>query len=103
MEIVNLKPKVQTTEKPQEVGNSTLGLINRKELNITGVSKVKSTSDNQIVAIVGGASMTVSGSGLTVKALSIDSGTLDITGLIDGIKFGGVGGAKKPFFKRLFS
>ncbi|MCL2621809.1 MAG: hypothetical protein FWD32_02125 [Firmicutes bacterium] len=106
MEIINVKAKTQevVAVAEQEVKGtpSSLTLVNRNTLNISGVSKVKSTTDTQIVAVVGGSVLTVLGSGLTVKALSVETGALEINGNVSSLKYGGAGDAgKKPWYKKL--
>ena len=95
---------IQKNDGEKVTGNSHLVLANRKNLQIKGVERVKSTMPNQVVAIVAGASMSVNGNDLSVENLSVTTGNLEISGTINEIKFSGVEETeKKSFFKKLFS
>lgn len=66
---------------------SNLTLNNRSELSITGVTKVKTTEHNQIVAALDNSLIVITGSNLSVQNLSIREGLLELTGNIDGIRY----------------
>lgn len=87
------------TKESQKFSDHKVFLDNRKKLNLTGVEKVISANDNQIVAKVGGSKMLISGKDLTVTKLDVDAGLLDIIGEIFSIKYSG---APQGFFKRIF-
>jgi len=66
---------------------SNLVLNNRNELNITGIKKVRSTEPNLIVANLDNGNIIISGSNLSVGRLDIKEGVLELTGVVDSIKY----------------
>ena len=66
---------------------TSLSLENREVLNITGIKRVRTTEPNSIIADLENCLIIISGSNMSVQSLSIDNGTLDITGLINSIKY----------------
>ena len=66
---------------------STLVLNNRKELNLTGIKKVKSTEPALIVANLDNGAILINGANLEVQKLDIKEGILEITGTINQIKY----------------
>ena len=80
---------------------SNLVLNNRTELSLTGIKKVKSTEPNLIIAFLDNGSIIISGANLSVQKLDIKEGLLDITGIINNIKYGNQ--VSKSFsFKNMF-
>jgi len=66
---------------------SNLVLNNRNELNITGIKKVRSTEPNLVVANLDNGNIIINGSNLSVGRLDIKEGVLELTGVIDSIKY----------------
>ena len=66
---------------------TSLSLNNREVLNITGIKRVRTTEPTTIVADLENCLIIINGTNLSVQALSIDNGTLDIVGLINSIKY----------------
>lgn len=85
----------------QKFTDHKLHLDNRKKLNLTGVDKVISANDGQVVARVGNSKIFIVGKDLTVSKLDVDSGVLDLTGEIFSIKYNH-SAAPQGFFRRLF-
>ncbi|MEG1499453.1 MAG: YabP/YqfC family sporulation protein [Clostridia bacterium] len=82
--------------------DNTIHLKNRKQLSITGISKVQSISDKQILLETCGHTLQVLGSGMEVKKLDVESGELEVEGEIDCMKYLGAkqkGGLLKRIFK----
>jgi len=64
-----------------------LQLINRNNLTLTGVKKVKSTETNQIVLLLDNTSLLIQGSNLEVKQLDVSTGNMEISGKVDSLKY----------------
>ncbi len=79
-----------------------LTLVNRIKLNVNGVKKIKSSEPEQIVLILTNCSMVIAGVNLFVMTASIQSGEVEITGMINSIKYTGTNEKKKFSFKNLF-
>lgn len=71
----------------------------RKNLCITGISKVENTSENQVVCFINDNNLTILGKNMHVKKLDVTEGILEIEGEINEIKYCQ---ERKPFFKRMF-
>ena len=65
----------------------SLTLKDRSILNLTGIKKVKSTEPNRVVAVLDNCMIIISGSNLSVQNLSLTSGILDISGVINSINY----------------
>ena len=81
---------------------SELTLSNRSELHITGVKKIKSSEPEQIILILRDAALVIGGSGLSVAAASIQTGEVEIHGLVKLLKYTGVAVKRKFSFKNMF-
>jgi len=71
----------------EQTTKSNLTLINRTELNITGIKKVKSTEPSQVIANFNNGAIIISGTNLSVQHLDIKEGVLSLTGNINNIKY----------------
>lgn len=80
--------------------NSKLSLENRKKLSLTGVEKAISSNEQNMIFMVNGAKIFISGQGLHIEKLDVESGMLELDGVVDCIKYGT--GSNKNMFKRLF-
>ena len=81
---------------------SDLTLINRAQLNVTGVKKIKSSEPEQIVLILHNAALVIGGANLFVVSASIQTGEVEIGGLVKSMKYTGVTDKRKFSFKNLF-
>ncbi|MEG1751900.1 MAG: YabP/YqfC family sporulation protein [Clostridia bacterium] len=81
--------------------NCNIILDNRENLKITGTKKVLSATGEQIVLICGNSKLCISGEKLEVKKIDVSLGNVEIFGVINCLKFSGVGD-KVPFVKRIF-
>lgn len=79
---------------------SEIRLSNRELLNITGVEKVYESNGNKLQVKVAGVNMCVTGENLNIVKLDVESGIVEVSGLINEIKYTGDG--KSNFFKRIF-
>lgn len=75
---------METEKSPQQ----TLLLENRARLELTGVTEVVSFDDRTVRLYTVLGTLTVLGRGLTVGALSIGTGTLEICGEIAAMRYG---------------
>ena len=80
--------------------SSEIRLSNRELLNITGVEKVYESNNNKLQVRVAGVNMLVMGENLNIVKLDVDSGVVEVSGLVNEIKY--IGDSKSNFFKRLF-
>lgn len=71
----------------------------RNNLQMTGIEKVESSNENQIVCASMKSVLIISGKNLHVKKLNVEDGHVEIIGQIDSIKYQQ---EKKPLLKRIF-
>ena len=81
--------------------DNKLTLVNRKILNLTGIERVVGISDSELLVEVDGVALSVQGSNMEVKKLDVESGILEIEGLINNIKYFDKK-QKLNFIKRIF-
>lgn len=71
----------------------------RKLLEITGVQKVESSNETQVVCITETSPLVITGKNMHVKKLDTEQGVVEIEGEIDGLKYQQ---KHKNFLKRVF-
>lgn len=71
----------------------------RKFLSISGVQKIESSNETQVVCIVENSPLLVGGKNLHVKKLDVEQGLVELDGQIDLIKYQP---EKKSLMKRIF-
>ena len=71
----------------QAASKSSLVLNNRTDLSLIGIKKVKSTEPSLVIANIDNGLIIINGSNLSVQHLDIKEGTLNITGIINSIKY----------------
>ena len=81
---------------------SDLTLLNRSELHITGVKKIKSSEPEQIVLILQNTALVIGGTNLFVVAASMQTGEVEIGGLVRSLRYTGVTDKRKFSFKNMF-
>lgn len=81
--------------------DNKLILINRKNLSLTGIEKVVGISDSELLVEVDGVALSIQGSDMEVKKLDVESGVLEIEGLINSMKYFDKK-QKVNFIKRIF-
>ena len=59
-----------------------LSLDNRKSLNISGVERVDSFDESEVVMVTAGGTLIIKGSGLHMGRLDLDSGEATVEGLV---------------------
>ena len=89
-------------EETKSFSNSLLTLDNRKYLKITGVEKIFETNENKICISVTGFVLNILGSALSIEKLDVESGCLEVSGIINEIKYSIKNTNKGSFFKRIF-
>lgn len=90
------------TEKNKISSISNLVLNNRKNLNITGVKDVDKFDEREIIAITNQGKLRINGDNLKIGKLSVESGTLELSGKINSLSYIDSNEITKNFFKNLF-
>lgn len=75
-----------------------LTLDNRKNIKISGIKEVLSTSDTSLILKLSDTIMNISGDKISINKLDVDLGILEADGNINSIKYG----KSDNIFKRLF-
>ena len=88
-------------EKKKKKAHS-LYLENRNGLKLTGVTDVDSFDEETVNAYTDYGCLTVSGTGLHVEELNLESGLLEVTGEIVALVYSNRTEKSKNVFKRLF-
>lgn len=81
----------------------SLHLENRNGLKLTGVTDVDFFDEETVTAYTDYGLITVSGSGLHVEELNLESGLLEVTGEVTALVYSSKTNKEKGIFKRLFS
>lgn len=81
--------------------DNKLTLTNRKNLCLTGIEKMVGISDSELLVEVDGVALSVQGSNMEVKKLDVESGILEVDGMINNIKYFDKK-QKLSFIKRIF-
>ena len=77
-------------------------LLNRRELSITGVKKIKSSEPEQIVLLLQNVGLVIGGTDLFVVSASMQTGEVSIGGLVKSLRYTGVTDKRKFSFKNMF-
>lgn len=67
--------------------DNKLILVNRKNLTITGIKKVLAVSESALSLLLDSSNLNVLGEGMEVKKLDVESGTIEVEGKINNIKY----------------
>lgn len=98
MEIVEtLKDEVQE----KSFSESQVTLLNRQTLTITGVEKVYETNENKIQLKVSNSNLLINGEGLNISRLDVETGVVQINGIINELKYT-TAESKGNIFKKIF-
>ena len=96
---------MEQTEKTGRTGSTArphqLILQDRQRLELSGVSDVDSFDDATVTAFTSQGELVVSGSGLHILPLNLESGSLSLEGHIDALQYR-ESAPKGSFFGRLF-
>jgi hypothetical protein len=79
-----------------------LVVTNRIKLNVNGVKKIKSSEPDMVVLILSNSAMVITGTNLFVISASIQTGEVEITGLISCVKYTNISAKRKFSFKNMF-
>ena len=74
----------------------------RERVNLTGVENVDSYNDNTIVLSTIKGGLSIKGEGLNISNLSLEDGSLKISGTINSLTYITKEGAPKNLLERLF-
>ena len=78
-----------------------LTLINQTNLTVTGIKKAIIVSETALALELENKTLQISGKNMEVKKLDVETGILEVNGIIDSIKY--VGSKEKiNLFKRIF-
>lgn len=91
---------MDTVRKPQSA--SDIRIINRKQIDISGVDEIFSYDESSIVLSVCGTRTVVEGEDLRVTVLSVGEGRICAVGRIDAVVCEEAAPSGKGFFARLF-
>lgn len=92
------KSEIQSTRAK----SSTLSLVDRCSLEITGVDEVISYDERTAELVIGGVKTTIEGDGLKVTELSVGEGVVCIVGRITAVIYDDGGYEKKSIVASLF-
>ena len=81
--------------------NGNIIIENRKRFTASGVKDVESFLPDKIVLITEDANLTVTGSGMKVKKLSVENGDVIIEGEINGCMYSRGKSERESFLKRV--
>ena len=89
----------KTTIKQLEnnITNENISLINRKNLKMTGILEIISSSENGIYLKVKDNNLTILGNNIHITKLDIENKILEAEGVFESFKYG-----KSNIFKRIF-
>lgn len=85
----------------KEIKQSKIVITNQTDITITGITKVLSSTENLISAIIGTQAICVEGEKLTVTKLDLQNNILEANGNILGVK-SSKQKQKENFIKRIF-
>ena len=89
------------TKQEKSFSESQLTLVNRSNLTLTGVEKVFETNENKVQVRVSGSNLLINGEGLNIARLDVETGVIQINGLVNELKYT-TGETKTNLFKKIF-
>lgn len=96
-----IKTNIKKTENENLNKSSKIVITNQNSILITGISKIISSTESEISAVLNGQTLSITGSKLSVSKLDVESGILEAEGEVHQLKFSGKR-QKENFFKRVF-
>lgn len=87
----------KTTHEQTKLSES-LTLINRKSLKLEGISEIISSSETLLCIKMKDTTLTIVGQNMHITRLDVETGILEVDGMISSIKYG----KSENFFKRIF-
>ena len=98
---MDIAEKQKKEEFEKSFSESKLEIINRKVLSITGVEKVYETNENKLQLKVAGSNLLITGEGLNISRLDVETGVVQLNGIINELKYY-TSDNKGNIFKKLF-
>ncbi len=93
---------LETNKTPEKTfQDSVVNIQNRNTISITGVEKVFETTPKNALLRVAGVNTSILGDGLNISKLDVETGIIELSGLITEIKYSTTNG-KENIFKKLF-
>lgn len=83
----------------KKFSTNKLTLDNRKKIVLSGVEKALSSNEDNIILVVSGTKLYITGHNLHIEKLDVEAGVVEAEGDFESIKFGG---SSKSLFKRIF-
>ena len=93
------EPNSTKTVKKQ---NHNLFIENRQAVTLSGVKEIGRFDETTVVLYTDYGELTLTGSGLSMSKLSVDSGDVAVAGQIRSLAYSDNGPRHEKFFKRLF-
>ena len=69
------------------IKDQTVTMTNRSKLVLTGIDKVKSVNDHNVVIAMPETTLVISGASLQVNQLNVNDGTIEIVGTISKLDY----------------
>lgn len=88
-------------EKAKGAVRHNIILEGRARLSISGVAEVESFDDNEVIALTSQGNLIVRGSGLHIGSLNVETGDLNVDGLITSLVYEETG-PSNSLWSRLF-
>ncbi len=88
----------------EQENKSTINIIDRKKIIISGVKKLESFNDKQFLVITNLGNLIITGHELSIEDMLMTKGDLCINGQIDSLKYSGSDFKKnnESIFKKIF-
>jgi len=85
-------------KKQQENNASTLTLVNRENLSLSGITEILSSSETEIIARLNQDKVNIQGNNLRITKLDVTTGIIETTGTVNSIRYN----SNKNIFKKVF-
>lgn len=89
---------MEKTTLEQNKLSESLSLINRKNIKLEGIVEINSSSETLLSVKLKDTILTITGQNMHISKLDINTGILEVDGVISSIKYG----KSENFFKRIF-
>ena len=88
----------KVSNNSNDIKNESISLLNRKHLNLSGISEILSSSDTNITLKLKDTTLNIVGNDINILKLDIESGTLEAEGKFEKFTYG----KETNIFKRIF-
>ena len=96
-----VKSSLKKTDNENLNKSSKIVITNQNSILITGISKIITSTESELSAMLNGQTLSITGIKLSVSKLDVESGVLEAEGEVHQLKFSGKK-QKENFFKRVF-